>query len=482
MRKAAESFGEDAAGSPHMGVGEIFGCPRSGALATWVKRMLFRNSGSSSASDRTTFRSDQARVLPRAQAQHRATASSHLQNGPILGMQKIVPAAGLALLLAACGSSQEQAPAAAPPPQVSYITVTPQPVTLSSELPGRTSAYETSDVRPQVNGLVLARLFQEGDMVRKGQPLYRIDPAPYQAQVASARAAVTRARAAIASTAALARRYNELVKINAISRQEAENAVTSAQQAQADVAAQQAALRNAEIDLARTTIRAPISGRIGRSAFTTGALVTASQAEPLTTIQRLDPMFVDIQQSSAEVLNLRQQIMQGELSRGSGAARVRLKLENGSTYPQEGTLKFTDVSVDPTTGSQVIRAVFSNPRGLLLPGMFARAEMVEGTKANAILIPQLAVSRDERGNPTAMVVGADGKLQLRALTAPRTVGTKWLVTAGLKPGDKVVVQGGQSLRPGMAVKAVPVSGGASGGAPAQPQGAQTPAQSKAQGQ
>ncbi|MCC2978395.1 efflux RND transporter periplasmic adaptor subunit [Sphingomonas sp. PL-96] len=399
-------------------------------------------------------------------------------------MKKIVPAAGLALLLAACGGgSEQQAPAPAGPPQVSYITVAEQPVTLSSELPGRTSAYETSDVRPQVNGLVLARLFQEGDMVRKGQPLYRIDPSPYQAQVASARAAVTRARAAIASTAALARRYNELVKINAISRQEAENAVTGAQQAQADVAAQQAALRNAEIDLARTTIRAPISGRIGRSTFTTGALVTASQTEPLTTIQRLDPMFVDIQQSSAEVLNLRQQIMSGALSREGGAARVRLKLENGSTYPVEGTLRFTDVTVDPTTGSQVVRAAFPNSNGLLLPGMYVRAELTEGTKSNGLLIPQRAVSRNERGNPTALVIGADGKLQLRELTAPRTVGNSWLVTGGLKQGDKVVVEGAQNLRPGTPVKGVPLREAAAqpatGQRQGQPQG-QAPSQSQAQ--
>jgi len=454
------------------GVGEIFGRPLSGVVATRVKRMLFRNLGSSSARDRTTFGSHQARALPAAQEQHRSTASSHLQNGPKLGMQKIVPAAGLALFLAACGSSQEQAPAAAPPAQVSYITVMPQPVTLSSELPGRTSAYETSDVRPQVNGLILARLFQEGDMVRKGQPLYRIDPAPYEAQVASARAAVTRARAAIASTAALARRYNELVKINAISRQEAENAETGAQQARADVAVQEAALRNAQIDLSRTTIRAPISGRIGRSAFTTGALVTASQTEPLTTIQRLDPMFVDIQQSSAEVLNLRQQIMSGDLSRGGGAARVRLKLENGTSYPVEGTLRFTDVTVDPTTGSQVVRAVFPNTNGLLLPGMYVRAELTEGTKSNGLLIPQRAVSRDERGNPTALVIGTDGKLQSRQLTAPRTVGANWLVTGGLKQGEKIVVEGAQNLRPGMPVKGVPLRQGSQPGtaqAPTQPQ-------------
>jgi len=385
-------------------------------------------------------------------------------------MQKIIPACGLALILAGCGGSQQQASAPAGPPQVSFITATEQPVTLSSELPGRTSAYETSDVRPQVNGLILARLFQEGDLVHAGQPLYRIDPAPYQAQVASARAAVARARAAIASTQALARRYGELVKINAISRQEAENAQTGAQQAQADVAAQQAALRNAQINLTRTTIRAPITGRIGRSTYTAGALVTAGQTDALTTIQRLDPIYVDIQQSSADVLNLRQQIMSGDLSRGGGAARVRLKLENGSTYPTEGVLKFTDVSVDPTTGSQVVRAVFSNVRGLLLPGMYARAELVEGTKSNGLLVPLRAVSRDERGNPTTMVVGPDGKLQIRQITAPRTIGQNWLVTAGLRAGDKVVVEGAQNLRPGTPVKAVPLQqGGPQAGQPAQTQ-------------
>jgi membrane fusion protein (multidrug efflux system) len=384
-------------------------------------------------------------------------------------MQKIVPVIGMALVLAACDKSQEPPPPASPP-QVSYVTVVEQPVTLGSELPGRTSAYETSDVRPQVGGLILARLFQEGDLVRAGQPLYRIDPAPYKVQVASARAAVTRARAAIASTQALARRYGELVKINAIARQEAENAQTGAQQAQADVAAQQAALQNAEINLARTTIRAPITGRIGRSTFTAGALVTAGQTEALTTIQRLDPIYVDIQQSSADVLNLRQQIMSGNLSRGGGAARIKLKLENGSTYPAEGTLKFTDVSVDPTTGSQVVRAVFPNAQGLLLPGMYARAELIEGVKSNGLIVPIRAVSRDERGNPTAMVVGQDGKIQRRQITAPRTVGQNWLVSGGLRPGDRVVVEGGQSLKPGVAVKALPLQqGGRQAGPPTQTQ-------------
>lgn len=368
-------------------------------------------------------------------------------------MKKIAPA--LILLLSACGSGEQEA-APAGPPQVGVVIVREEPVVLSAELPGRTMPFESSEVRPQVNGLVLERLFNEGDFVKAGQPLYRIDPAPYQAQVASARAALARARASIANTQALARRYSELVKINAISRQEAENANAGAAQARADVAAQEAALRSAEIDLSRTTIRAPISGRIGRSTFTTGALVSASQAEPLTTIQRLDPIFVDIQQSSTEVLRMRQQMLNGELSRDGGSARVKLKLEDGSEYGQEGNLKFTDVTVDPSTGSQVIRAQFPNGNGLLLPGMYVRAELVEGTRSNGILLPQAAVTRDEKGKPTTLVVGADGKVQLRQLTAPRTVGTNWLVTGGLKTGEQVVLEGTQLARPGTTVKPVPV--------------------------
>jgi membrane fusion protein (multidrug efflux system) len=382
-------------------------------------------------------------------------------------MKKITPA--LVLFLAACGGGGQQ-PAPSGPAEVGVIVMREEPVMLSSELPGRTSAFETSDVRPQVTGLILQRLYVEGDQVRVGQPLYRIDSAPYETQVASARAALARARAAIASTAALARRYGELVKINAISRQEAENAVAGAQQARADVAAQEAALRSAQIDLGRTTIRAPISGRIGRSTFTVGALVSASQADPLATIQRLDPIFVDIQQSSADVLRLRQQLLSGEVSQGGGAARVRLKLEDGSIYYEEGVLKFTDVSVDPTTGSQVLRAQFPNRRGLLLPGMYVRAELAEGTRSNGLLVPQSAVSRDERGSPTVLVVGAQGKLEIRKITAPRTVGTSWLVTAGLKRGDKVVVDGAQNLRPGAAVKPVAPQG-KGGGASAPASGA-----------
>jgi membrane fusion protein (multidrug efflux system) len=374
----------------------------------------------------------------------------------------------VALLLSACGGgggAKQQQAAPQGPPQVGFVAVQPQAVTLTSELPGRTAAYETSDVRPQVNGLVLERLFQEGDFVRKGQPLYRIDPSPYQAAAASARAALARAQASIASTRNLARRYGELVKINAISKQEYENAQTGAQQAQADIAAQQAALRQAQIDLSRTTITAPISGRIGRSVFTTGALVSAAQADALATIQRIDPVYVDIQQSSADLLKLRRQIMGGDLSRGAGAARVRLKLEDGSAYPIEGTLRFTDVTVDPATGTQAIRAVFANPRGLLLPGMYVRAELVEGTQADGILVPQRAVTRDPKGNATVMVIGADGKLTPRSLTATRSVGDAWLVTAGLKAGDKVVVEGAQMLQPGTPVKGYPWTPQTAGHAP-----------------
>lgn len=385
----------------------------------------------------------------------------------------------LALALAACGghpSGQGGAggPGAGSLPPVSFITVKQESVLLTSELPGRITAFETSEVRPQVNGIIEARLFTEGDMVRKGQPLYRIDAAPYRAQVASAHAALVRARAAIASNEALARRYGELVRINAISKQDYENALTTAAQARADVESQQAAVRTAEIDLARTTIRAPISGRIGRSVSTVGALVSASQADALTTIQRLDSVYVDIPQSSADLLKLRQQIMAGEVARDRNA-KVRLILEDGSTYGSQGELRFADVTVDQATGSQVIRALFPNPDGLLLPGMYARARLVEGTRQSAMLVPQRAVSRDERGNPIVMVVGAQNKIEPRPLQNGRTSGENWIVTGGLRPGDKVIVEGAMMLRPGMPVTPLPWTPDSG---PARQPGAPTPAQAR----
>ncbi|HVF95526.1 MAG TPA: efflux RND transporter periplasmic adaptor subunit [Sphingomonas sp.] len=382
----------------------------------------------------------------------------------------------LLLSVAACGGKPPEQPQMGPT-QVGYVVVREQPVTLTTELPGRTAAYETSEVRPQVNGLILARLFEEGDTVRAGQPLYRIDSAPYAAQVASARASLARARASIASSAALVRRYGELVKINAIARQDYENAITTSQQAQADVAAQQAALRTAEIDLRRTTITAPISGRIGRSVATTGALVSTAQTTALATIQRLDPIFVDVSQSSVDLLRLRQQVMAGQIARG-GNARVRLKLEDGSTFPVEGVLKFADVTVDPSTGSQTIRAIFDNKNKLLLPGMYVRAELVQGVQSQAMLVPQRAVSRDERGSATVMVVGRGDKVEPRVLKTSRTVGDSWLVTEGIKPGDRVIVEGGMMLRPGMPVKASVWNPNAKPAAPQGQPGAATPNQAK----
>ena len=368
----------------------------------------------------------------------------------------VVKRIGVAVLLALAGCGGQSDGPQQQATNVGFVTIQPQPVTLTTVLPGRTSAYETSEVRPQVSGLVRERLFAEGDFVRKGQPLYRIDAEPYRAQVASARAALARAQAIVNSNTALARRYGELVKINAISKQEYENALATAQQTQADVAAQQAALRSAEIDLERTTVRAPISGRIGRSVFTTGALVTAGQQDPLTTIQRLNPIYVDIQQSSADLLRLRQQIASGELVR-NGSAPVRLRLETGTLYPAEGRLRFADVTVDPDTGTQTIRAVFPNPDGLLLPGMFVRAELVEGIKENGILLTQRAVSRDERGRATVMLVGPGNKAMPRAITTSRTIGSNWLVTDGLHAGDKVIVEGTTMLQPGAPVNAQPWS-------------------------
>jgi membrane fusion protein, multidrug efflux system len=357
------------------------------------------------------------------------------------------------LLLAAyllLGNRAPPPPAAPPPTPVGVIVVTEQPVTLSTELPGRTSPYETSDVRPQVDGIIRARLFTEGDYVREGQALYKIDPITYEARVANARAALAHARASTVAAEGQVRRYAELVKRDFVSKQLYDNAISAAGEARADVQAQAANLRSAQIDLDRTVIRAPISGRIGRSLYTTGALVKAGQDNALTTIQRLDPIYVDIQQSSADVLKLREQTISGQVA--SDRAPVRLQLESGSMYPLTGTLSFADVTVDPATGSQTIRAVFPNPQHLLLPGMFVRGQLSQGIQSRGILVPQRAVSRDERGRPTVIIVGPNNMATLRVIQADKSVGTNWLVTGGLKPGDKVIVDAGPLLRPGIPVK------------------------------
>lgn len=350
------------------------------------------------------------------------------------------------------GRSEPQPPPPGPTP-VGVVVVREEPVPLVTELPGRTAAYETSEVRPQVDGIIRARLFTEGDYVSAGQALYRIDPATYEARVATARAALARAKASTIAAEGQARRYADLVKRGFVSRQLYDNALSAVGEARADVQAQAAALRSAQIDLERTVIRAPISGRISRSVSTTGALVQSGQENPLTTIQRLDPIYVDIQQSSADLLRVREQILSGEIS--ADKAPVRLKLESGSMYPLVGTLSFEEVTVQQATGSQAIRAVFPNPQRLLLPGMFVRGEVSQGIQARGILVPQRAVSRDERGRPTVLVVGKNNMSELRIIQADRTIGDQWLVTGGLKAGDKVIVEGGPLMRPGMPVKPQP---------------------------
>lgn len=374
---------------------------------------------------------------------------------PVVQQAAIAAGVLLLLLLAYLLFWPRSAPTPPPPgpTPVGVVVVSEQPVTLTTELPGRTAAYETSEVRPQVNGLVRARLFTEGDYVAAGQPLYQIDSSSYRAAVTNARGALANAQATVASSEALARRYGELVKINAISKQDYENALASARQVRANVEMQRGNLQDAEINMSRTTIRAPISGRIGISAYTTGALVTAQQADALTTIQRLDPIYVDIQQSSADLLKLREQILAGQLS--GGITPVQLILETGSTYPIAGQLRFADVTVDPTTGSQTIRAVFPNPQHLLLPGMFVRARLTQGIQSRGMLVPQAAVSRDPRGRPTVMVVGPGNKATVRVITADQSVGDSWLVTAGLKPGEKVIVEAGPLLQPGAPVTPQP---------------------------
>lgn len=362
--------------------------------------------------------------------------------------------ASLALLAAACGAPPQN-PAGGAPPEVGVVTLAPERVVLTTELPGRTAPYLVAEVRPQVNGLLQQRLFEEGADVRKGDLLYRIDPAPYQAAVDQAEAALAMAEASLPAARSRAERLRGLVASRAVGEQDALDAEAALAQAEASVAAARAAVQSARIQLSYTPIRAPISGRSGRSSFTPGALVTAYQPLPLMTIQQLDPIYVDVTQSSAEVLRLRRVLSSGALTRDDQTAqRVRLLLEDGTPYAHEGTLKFQDVTVAPTTGSVTLRMVFPNPDHVLLPGMFVRAVVEEGVDEQAILVPQQGVQRDPRGNALAMVAGADGKAELRELALGRAIGNRWLVMSGLAAGDRVIVDGLLALQPGMPVNPV----------------------------
>ena len=343
------------------------------------------------------------------------------------------------------------------------MEVKPQRIAITTELPGRTSAYLVAEVRPQVGGIIQKRLFTEGSDVKAGAILYQIDPATYQAASDSAKAALARAEANVTSIRYRAERYKELVEIKAVSRQEYDDAAAALKQAEAEIAAGKAAVETARINLAYTRVTAPIAGRIGKSSVTVGALVTAGQGIPLATIQQIDPVYVDVTQSSASLLRLQQSMASGALKRdNANRAKVRLILEDGTPYSLEGTLQFQDVTVDSTTGSVILRIVFPNPKGVLLPGMFVRAVLEEGVNEQALLIPQQGVSRDPKGNPVALIVDAEGKVQQRMLTLDRPIGDKWIVSAGLVPGDRVIVEGVQKVRPGTSVKVVPFDAGKSG--------------------
>jgi len=377
-------------------------------------------------------------------------------------IRMIVAAGALAALwiLAGCGqNSTGKAPSQAGPPEVSVVEVKPQRVAITTELPGRTSAYLVAEVRPQVGGIIQKRFFTEGSDVKAGDVLYQIDPATYQAAWDSAKAQLSRAEANISTTRVRAERYKELVEIKAVSRQEYDDAAAALKQAEADIEGGKAAVETTRINLAYTRVTAPIAGRIGKSSVTVGALVMAGQGMPLATIQQIDPVYVDVTQSSAVLLQLQKAMASGALKRDSAnRARVKLLLEDGTAYPQEGALQFQDVTVDQTTGSYILRIVFPNPKRVLLPGMFVRAVLEEGVNEQALLVPQQGVSRDPKGNPVALIVDAESKAQQRVLTVVRTIGDKWLVSGGLAPGDRVIVEGVQKVRPGASVKAVPFEG------------------------
>jgi membrane fusion protein (multidrug efflux system) len=366
----------------------------------------------------------------------------------------VLPAA--VLLLAGCSQSEaENGRGQRGPAQVGFVVAQPTSVPVQSLLGGRTVAFETSEVRPQVNGLIRRRQFTEGSYVRQGQPLFQIDPSLYRAAVNEAQASVASARATLDAAQVRANRYKPLAEMEAISKQEYTDAAAQARQARAAVAQNSAQLDTARINLRFTTIPAPISGRIGRSLSTVGALVTANQSEPLAVIQRLDPMYVDIQQSSADMTKLRRAVAAGGVSPGS--TQVRLKLEDGTDYGYTGTVQFSEVMVNESTGTVTLRARFPNPQNVLLPGMFVQALFTQAVDQNVFLIPQAAVQRDIGGDAFVFVVGAGNKAERRKVVADRTVGANWVVSAGLRVGDKVITQGTANLRNAAELRPVPAS-------------------------
>ncbi len=368
---------------------------------------------------------------------------------------RAVPLAAAALaamvLLAGCNGNHDAAPAAAAP-EVGFVTIRPASTALMTELPGRVSASLVAEVRPQVGGIVQKRLFTEGSTVKAGDVLYQIDAASYQAAYDNARGAVAKSRASLAAAKLKAQRYHELLEIQGVSQQDYDDAKASLEAYEAEVIANEATLQSARIDVQRTRITSPIAGQIGKSAVTAGALVTASQTTALATVQQLDTVYVDVVQSSAELLRLRSRLADGSVQHGG--ADVRLVLEDGTTYAQTGKLQFTDVSVEQTTGAVTLRATFANPDHKLLPGMYVRAVLQEGVDAKALLVPQKGVSRDAKGNPTVMVLDRDNRIRVRQVSTSRSEGGNWVIAAGIGAGDRVVVDGLQKVREGMTVTPV----------------------------
>ena len=381
--------------------------------------------------------------------------------------------AGAAALITAtvfvsgCSKSTPAAPQAQVA-EVGVFKVAPQALHITTELPGRTAAFQVAEVRPQVNGLIQKRLFVEGADVKAGTPLYQIDPSLYQASVNSAKAALAKAKASVLTSGPKVSRYKELVAIEGVSRQDYEDAVAADAQAKADVESAAAALEEAQINLRYTHVYAPISGRISRSTVTPGALVTANQTDPLTTVQQLDPIYVDITQSSEDLLRLKRDMESGSLKQ-SGQAKVTLMLADGTRYAQEGKLQFSGVSVDTSTGNVVLRALFPNPKNDLLPGMFVRAVVEAGVDEQAIAVPQQGVSRNQKGQATALVLNPQGKVEQRVLVTTGTQGDKWLVKSGLAAGDLLIVEGLQKVKPGAPAKvaaAAPAAAPGGSGTPA----------------
>lgn len=357
-----------------------------------------------------------------------------------------------AVLLAGC-KEKEETQAVHAEPHVTVHVVKSAPLAVTTELPGRTSAFRIAEVRPQVSGIILQRNFKEGSDVQAGDSLYQIDPATYQANFDSAKGELAKSEAAAAIAHLTVKRYNPLVGTKYISQQEYDQAIADARQADAAVIAAKAAVESARINLAYTKVTSPISGRIGKSSVTEGALVTNGQASQLATVQQLDPIYVDVTQSSNDFMRLKQSVALGNLHKDSASSSVELVMENGQVYPLKGTLQFSDVTVDESTGSITLRAVFPNPQHTLLPGMFVRARIDEGVQPDAILIPQQGVSRTPRGDATVMIVNDKNQVEARSVEASQAIGDQWLISKGLKQGEQVIVSGLQKARPGAQVKA-----------------------------